>query len=85
MISEHLSRLQVLNLCETPVTDKGLAYLACKLRLIVEDFSLSRLFSGMKMLRKLNLNSTHLSPLTFEALKVCLREYIFIPTTYYRI
>jgi hypothetical protein len=24
---------------------------------------------GMKMLRKLNLNSTHLSPLTFEALK----------------
>jgi len=52
LISEHLSRLQVLNLCETPVTDKGLAYLA-----------------GMKMLRKLNLNSTHLSPLTFEALK----------------
>ena len=31
LISEHLTRLQVLNLCETPVTDKGLAYLACKL------------------------------------------------------
>ncbi len=31
LISEHLTRLQVLNLCETPVTDKGLACLACKL------------------------------------------------------
>lgn len=31
LISEHLQRLQVLNLCETPVTDKGLACLACKL------------------------------------------------------
>lgn len=30
LISEHLQRLQVLNLCETLVTDKGLAYLACK-------------------------------------------------------
>lgn len=30
LISEHLLRLQVLNLCETPVTDKGLACLACK-------------------------------------------------------
>jgi hypothetical protein len=30
LISEHLQRLQVLNLCETPVTDKGLACLACK-------------------------------------------------------
>lgn len=30
LISEHLTRLQVLNLCETPVTDKGLSYLACK-------------------------------------------------------
>jgi hypothetical protein len=30
LISEHLQRLQVLNLCETPVTDKGLVYLACK-------------------------------------------------------
>jgi hypothetical protein len=26
-ISEHLHKLQVLNLCETPVTDKGLASL----------------------------------------------------------
>ncbi len=34
LISEHLNRLQVLNLCETPVTDKGLAYLACKLMII---------------------------------------------------
>ena len=31
LISEHLLRLQVLNLCETPVTDKGLVCLACKL------------------------------------------------------
>jgi hypothetical protein len=30
LISEHLQRLQVLNLCETPVTDKGLVSLACK-------------------------------------------------------
>ena len=30
LISEHLQRLQVLNLCETPVTDKGLTCLACK-------------------------------------------------------
>jgi hypothetical protein len=30
LISEHLQRLQVLNLCETPVTDKGLSCLACK-------------------------------------------------------
>ena len=30
LISEHLNRLQVLNLCETPVTDKGLAYLTCE-------------------------------------------------------
>jgi hypothetical protein len=30
LISEHLQRLQVLNLCETPVTDKGLSSLACK-------------------------------------------------------
>lgn len=29
LISEHLQRLQVLNLCETPVTDKGLSCLAC--------------------------------------------------------
>lgn len=27
-ISEHLQKLQVLNLCETPVTDKGLSCLA---------------------------------------------------------
>jgi hypothetical protein len=31
LISEHLQRLQVLNLCETPVTDKGLACLSCKI------------------------------------------------------
>jgi hypothetical protein len=30
LISEHLHKLQVLNLCETPVTDKGLACLASK-------------------------------------------------------
>ena len=29
LISEHLQQLQVLNLCETPVTDKGLSCLAC--------------------------------------------------------
>ena len=28
LISEHLQKLQVLNLCETPVTDKGLVSLA---------------------------------------------------------
>ena len=27
-ISEHLHKLQVLNLCETPVTDKGLSSLS---------------------------------------------------------
>jgi len=27
-ISEHLHKLQVLNLCETPVTDKGLSCIA---------------------------------------------------------
>ena len=32
-------------------------------------------FLGMKMLRKLNLNSTHLSPLTFEALKVTISSF----------
>ncbi len=30
LLSEHLSRLQVLNLCETPVTDKGLKCLSCE-------------------------------------------------------
>ena len=30
LISEHLHKLQVLNLCETPVTDKGLTCLASK-------------------------------------------------------
>ena len=28
LLSEHLQKLQVLNLCETPVTDKGLICLA---------------------------------------------------------
>lgn len=51
LISEYLQKLQVLNLCETPVTDKGLACLAT-----------------LKNLRKLNLNSTSLSKLTFEGL-----------------
>lgn len=52
LISEYLQKLQVLNLCETPVTDKGLVCL-----------------SALKNLRKLNLNSTSLSALTFEGLK----------------
>ena len=30
LISEHLHKLQVLNLCETPVTDKGLSCLESK-------------------------------------------------------
>lgn len=30
MLSEHLACLQVLNLCETPVTDAGLLALSCK-------------------------------------------------------
>lgn len=30
MISEHLQKLQVLNLCETPVSDKGISTLACE-------------------------------------------------------
>ena len=37
LISEHLQRLQVLNLCETPVTDKGLACLACNYRFCILD------------------------------------------------
>lgn len=28
LLSEHMPKLQVLNLCETPVTDKGLTCLA---------------------------------------------------------
>ena len=28
LLSEHMPKLQVLNLCETPVTDKGLSCLA---------------------------------------------------------
>jgi hypothetical protein len=36
LLSEHLSRLQVLNLCETPVTDKGLKCLSCE-SLIISD------------------------------------------------
>ena len=34
LITEHLLRLEVLNLCETPVTDKGLLCLTCKNLLI---------------------------------------------------
>lgn len=30
LLSEHLTMLQVLNLCETPVTDAGLLALSCK-------------------------------------------------------
>lgn len=30
LLSEHLACLQVLNLCETPVTDAGLLALSCK-------------------------------------------------------
>lgn len=30
LISEHLQKLQVLNLCETPVSDKGISTLACE-------------------------------------------------------
>ncbi len=30
LLSEHLQKLQVLNLCETPVTDKGLVCIACE-------------------------------------------------------
>ncbi|XP_071443986.1 C-Maf-inducing protein-like [Hetaerina americana] len=52
LICEHLHRLQVLNLCETPVTDKGILCL-----------------TALKNLRRLNLNSTRLSPETFEKLK----------------
>lgn len=41
LISEHLNRLQVLNLCETPVTDKGLAYLACKCTILINQLTLN--------------------------------------------
>lgn len=30
LISEHMQKLQVLNLCETPVSDKGISMLACE-------------------------------------------------------
>lgn len=30
LICEHLQKLQIINLCETPVTDKGLSCLACE-------------------------------------------------------
>lgn len=30
LLSEHLTMLQVLNLCETPVTDAGLLALSCE-------------------------------------------------------
>ena len=36
LISEHLHKLQVLNLCETPVTDKGLSCLQSKPILAIE-------------------------------------------------
>ncbi|XP_046395033.1 uncharacterized protein LOC124162504 isoform X2 [Ischnura elegans] len=52
LICEHLHRLQVLNLCETPVTDKGIICIV-----------------ALKNLRRLNLNSTRLTPETFEKLK----------------
>lgn len=52
LVTEHLHKLQVLNLCETPVTDKALMSL-----------------TGLKHLKKLNLNSTRLSARTFAALK----------------
>lgn len=32
LLSEHLTMLQVLNLCETPVTDAGLLALSCECR-----------------------------------------------------
>ncbi|CAF2818790.1 unnamed protein product [Rotaria sp. Silwood2] len=72
LISEHLNQLEVLNLCETPVTDKGLTYLACKVMIFVFLCFPYCLFGylDLKMLRKLNLNSTHLSLLAIKALKV---------------
>lgn len=77
LISEHLQRLQVLNLCETPVTDKGLACLACMyfcdwFRIFFYKRFNIFFILAMKQLRKLNLNSTNLSELTFEGLKECL-------------
>lgn len=44
LISEHLQRLEVLNLCETAVTDKGLSCLACKHQtlLFILKFSIIR-------------------------------------------
>ena len=53
LISEHLPKLQSLNLCETQVTDEGLSSLV-----FLEDLQI------------LNLNSTKLSALTYETLKV---------------
>ena len=43
LLSEHLQKLQVLNLCETPVTDKGLICLSCKSKhLIVYVFLIEK-------------------------------------------
>lgn len=35
MISEHLQKLQVLNLCETPVSDKGISTLTCEYFVVI--------------------------------------------------
>ena len=53
MLAEHLPMLESLNLCETPVTDVGLASLVI-----------------LTSLKNLNLNSTKLSPVMYEKLKV---------------
>ena len=64
--------LESLNLCETPVTDAGLASLVI-----------------LTSLKNLNLNSTKLSPVMYEKLKVgYLFDYVhhqFFPNTFHLI
>nr|CAD7405493.1 unnamed protein product [Timema cristinae] len=70
MIAEHLHKLQVLNLCETQVSDRGIAAL-----LYVDE-------QAMTNLRRLNLNSTKLSAEMFESLRKSLPVALEIDVRY---
>lgn len=54
MISEHLQKLQVLNLCETPVSDKGISTLACECTFAKTRFKINKRFYFITLLLNLN-------------------------------
>lgn len=97
MLSEHLACLQVLNLCETPVTDAGLLSLSCKSTVSGTEavpvsgpeptrtrakFCFS--FSAMKSLCSLNMNSTKLTADTYEDLKVRRNRWVQVGPDVFR-